>query len=116
MVWWILWAAFQVGIVVLFFLLRKPQASTQPTELWQVGFLPVLLSGAVRWSVLPMFKDAQKALPIFVLGIALAEMSCFLGLFIFPSHQLPLFIASVLGIFQFIPVFTGRYFENGTGQ
>lgn len=67
-VWWFLWVAFQIGIVVLFFFLRKPPASTQPAELWQVGFLPVLISGAVRWSVLPMLKDAQKALPLFVVG------------------------------------------------
>jgi len=74
------------------------------------------MSGAVRWSVLPMLKDAQKALPVFVVGIALAEMSCFLGLFIFPSHQMPLFIASVLGIFQFIPLFVGRYFNDSAGE
>jgi hypothetical protein len=110
LVWWVLWAAFQVGIVVLFFVLRKPQASTPTVELWQVGFLPVLISGALRWTLLPMIKDGQKALAVFVIGIALAEMSCFLGLFIFRSHQFPLFIASLLGIFQYIPVFVGRYY------
>jgi len=77
---------------------------------WQLAFLPVLISGVLRWTVLPAMRDAVKALPFFVVGIAMAETTCFLGIFIFPSHQTPLFIACVLGIFQFIPVYYGSYF------
>ena len=115
-VWWILWGAFQTGIVVIYFFLGKSVTPGPASAFWQVGFLPVLISGAVRWSVLPHFKDAQKALPIFIMGIALAELSCFLGLFVFPAHRLPLFIASVIGIAQFIPIYFGRYFEAKGGE
>ena len=115
-VWWILWAVFQIGIVVIYFFLGKPMTSVPTSAFWQVGFFPVLISGAVRWSVLPQFKDAPKALPIFIIGIALAELSCFLGLFVFPAHRLPLFIASVIGIFQFIPIYFGRYFGANVGE
>lgn len=112
LVWWTLWSAFQIGIVVIYKFLGHSHASASENEptLWQLGLLPALISGAIRWSLLPTFKEAEKALPFFVMGIALAEATCFLGIFIFPSHQKPLFIASLVGIFQFIPVYVGRYF------
>ena len=47
---------------------------------------------------------------MFVAGIAFAEASCFLGLFIFPAHQKELFILSALGILQFIPFFARRFY------
>jgi hypothetical protein len=113
-VWWVLWAAFQSGILVIYFFLGQAQSFTPTDEptLWQLAFLPVLISGAIRWSLLPQLNDATKALPCFIVGIALAEMSCFLGIFIFPSHKLPLFVASAAGIFQFIPIYAGRYYRE----
>ena len=118
LVWWILWVAFQIGLVVIYVFLGKARSSPHGNELafWQLGILPALVSGAIRWSLLPTFKAAEKALPFFIIGIALAEMSCFLGLFIFPSHKTQLFAASFIGIFQFIPVYFGRYFQSTSGQ
>ena len=54
----------------------------------------------------------NSAFPLFVMGIALAEMPCFLGIFLFPSHMQELFALSALGIFQFVPFFAGRYFPS----
>src|SRR4051794_21341484 len=106
LVWWILWAAFQIGIVVIYnFLGRAHRSSPEELKPWQLGLVPALISGAIRWSLLPALKDAPKALPFFIVGIAMAEMSCFLGIFIFPSHQIQLFIASFVGIFQLIPIY-----------
>jgi len=109
-VWWALWAAFQIGIVFIYFKLGQSASaphSHEPSP-WQLGLLPALISGAIRWSIFPRIRNAQKALPLFIIGIALAEVSCFLGMFIFPSHKLPLFVASLIGIFQFIPYYAGR--------
>ena len=112
-VWWVIWAAFQSGIVVIYYFLGRDAAATgSALAIWPLAFVPVLLSGAVRWAVLPMFHDAQKALPFFVLGLALAEVTCFLGIFVFPAHKIPLFAASVLGILQFMPLFATRYFDH----
>ena len=114
-VWWALWAAFQIGIAFIYFNLAKSSGAPPPVHespLWALAFLPVLISGAIRWSLLPRFRNAVQALPIFVLGLALAEVSCFLGIFIFPSHKLPLFIGSVLGIFQFIPIYAARFYNS----
>ena len=112
-VWWVLWAAFQIGIFVIYFNLSKSTLPKTEPALWQLGFIPVLISGAIRWSLLPLLKDAQKALPALILGMAMAEMTCFLGMFVFPSHKLLLFVASAAGIFQFIPFYAGRFFRAG---
>jgi hypothetical protein len=116
-VWWILWAAFQIGIVIFYQFLGGPGGrAEQPgsdSSAWLAGFVPFLLSAANRWLVLPRIKAVQQALAGFVVGIALAEACCFLGLFIFPAHKLELFVISFIGIFQYMPFFAGRYNQSG---
>jgi hypothetical protein len=114
LVWWVLWGAFQIGIFVIYRFMAMPHTSDHVNEpaYWQLAFLPALISGAVRWTLLPAMKNPEKGLPCFIFGVAMAETTCFLGIFIFPSHQFPLFIASVFGIFQFVPVYYGSYFGS----
>jgi hypothetical protein len=113
-VWWFLWAAFQTGIVVLFYVLGGKGAPVKPAAdgswIWLAAAGPCLASVVVRWLVLPRFSTAQTALPFFIMGIALAEATCFLGLFIFPAHKQDLFLLSFLGILQFVPFFARRFF------
>jgi hypothetical protein len=73
---------------------------------------PFVISVLIRFLVMPRLKSIASALPVFIVGIAMAEMSCFLGLFIFPSHQRDLFILSAVGIFQFIPIYAQRYLKR----
>lgn len=112
LVWWVLWAAFQSGVFMFdFFLVNRdstPAPDTSP--IWMAAALPFVMSVVIRWGVLPRFNNAQQALPVFIVGIACAEMTCFLGIFIFPAHQRELFILSVLGIAQYIPIFARRFF------
>jgi hypothetical protein len=115
MVWWILWAAFQVGIVIIYRTLSGalPQPPTEPVDssAWLAGFAPLTISVIIRWFVLPRARTAQSALPVFIIGIAMAESATFFGLYIFPAHRQELFMWSALGIFQFIPYFVSRYFK-----
>ncbi len=113
LVWWIVWAAFQLEIFVIYFFLGSGQpAAFQPANpLWLLGTVPFALSFLVRWLVLARFKTARLVFPIFIIGIALAEGACFLGLFVFPAHKSELFILSVFGILQFVPYFVGRLQE-----
>lgn len=114
LVWWVLWAAFQTGVFMLYNLLGSPSAQVSSPaldpSLWFVGIAPVALSVVIRWFVLPRAKSAQSAFPLFVIGIAMAEASCFFGLFLFPAHKQELFLLSVLGILQFVPFFARRFF------
>ena len=114
LIWWILWVAFQTGIVILYGVLGSnalPVPAPSPESLiWLAGLAPFFISTNIRWVVLPRAQSAQTALPLFILGMALAEATCFLGLFLFQAHKQELFALSVLGIFQFIPAFARRYF------
>jgi hypothetical protein len=115
-VWWILWAAFQIGIFFIYYFLRTPgeQApSGVQSAVWLAGAVPMALSAVVRWFVLPRVQSGQRAFPLFIVGIALAEATCFMGLFIFPAHKQELFMISAAGIFQFIPFYASRYVGEG---
>jgi hypothetical protein len=115
-VWWVLWATFQTGIFVFYHFLGStgagPQPPTAESPVWLAAIAPVALSAIVRWLVLLRAQSAQTALLLFILGIAMAEATCFLGLLIFPAHKQELLMLSALGIFQFIPFFARRFFEH----
>lgn len=115
-VWWVLWAAFQTSIFIVYHFLNAPvpRAGTQPIDspVWLAAFIPFTISAIIRWLVLARTRNAQSALPLFVIGIAMAEATCYLGIFVFPAHKQELFVWSVIGIFQFVPYFVGRYFTR----
>jgi hypothetical protein len=118
-VWWVMWAAFQVGIFMIYYFLggtHAPPASPSPdSPVWLAGLAPFFASMIVRWILLPRVKSAPRAFPLFFVGIATAEATCFVGVFVFSAHQQLLFAASVLGIFQFIPFFARRFFPDDDG-
>jgi len=116
-VWWALWAAFLMGVCQIFYFLGiagPAKAVHGPTDplMAALGLLPVAASIVVRWAILPRISDPRQALPVFIAGIALAEASCFLGLYLFPAYKEALFAFSFLGIAQFIPLFARRYFPS----
>ncbi len=115
-VWWILWATFLGTIVAMDHFIGGVGRASPPEDgslIWLAAGVPVLVSARVRWVVLPRMASAQAALPFFIVGIALAEATCSLGLFIFQAHREDLFYLSFLGILQFVPFFARRYFPDG---
>lgn len=112
-VWWSMWAAFLFAIVCYYqFLGTAPAQSAPPgsnSSAWLASLAPLLLSVIIRWLVLPRISTARPALALFVIGIAFAEMCCFLGLFIFPAHKEALSVMSFIAVFQFMPFFASRY-------
>ena len=114
-VWWMLWLAFQTGIGFFYFFLggvggRTPAAEAGgDSPLWMIALGPFLVSIVMRWVFLARATQAQRALVFFILGIAMAESVCFIGLFLAPAHKLELFILSALGIAQFVPYYAGRF-------
>jgi hypothetical protein len=114
--WWMFWVAMQSGIPMFYRFLSKAsreQPSQADSWLWLVAVLPLVFSCVIRWIVLPRLTNAMMALPVFVVGLALAEACCLLGLFLFPAHKLDLTVIAFLGIFQYIPFFARRYFPRG---
>lgn len=113
--WWGIWACLLIGVFLINHFVgyqngRIPAPTKSP--LWMVGFVPVAVSAIIRWAVLPRMDSPMAALPVFVIGLAMAEMACFLGIFVFPAHQQELFAVSVAGLIQFIPFFAASYFSS----
>jgi hypothetical protein len=113
-VWWMVWSAFQVGVLVYPHFLavgtRQPQAGAADSLPWLICLVPLTISTLLRWTILPRIQNPQVAVQLFIVGIAMSESVCFLGLYRFPVYQKVLFMWSVLGIFQFMPYFATRYF------
>jgi hypothetical protein len=114
LVFWVLWAAFQVGVCIQYKFLHRPMPAVADESLkWLVAAAPLLVSIFIRWNVIPQIRVAGKLLPTMIIGIALAETTAFLGIFLFPAHQWDLFVGSFLGIAQFAPTYAGRFFADG---
>ena len=115
-VWWMLWATFQTGVFMFYYFLGgstpSPESPSGDTPLWLAGLAPLAVATVIRWLVLPRAPSAPLAFPLFIVGIAMAEATSFLGLFIFPEHKQELCLLSAFGIFQFIPYFATRYFTT----
>lgn len=112
-----MWAAFQGGIFILYHFLSNPtqlhKVVVSDFPMWGFGLAAFVISVIVRWIVLPRLQNAQLAFQAFVVGIAFAEATCFIGLFLSPAYKLELFTLSVLGIFQFIPFYARRFSAAG---
>lgn len=115
-IWWVSWAAFLGGVFAIYQAFdttaAQPQAPSADSPIWLAAVAPIVVSAIIRWLVLPRARSAQAAFPLFIFGIALAEATCLLGLFIFPPHKQWLFVLSVFGVFQFLPYFAPRYFTR----
>ena len=116
LVMWVLWFAFLQGIILFRVFLAKPlpPGSIPPPDAfpWGVSLMPALLSSVIRWQLLPRAQQAQQGLVYMILGIALAEATCFFGLFLTPSKLNLLFAASFLGVFQFAPLWARHFFPT----
>lgn len=109
---WLFWSAITAGLIVIYFGVNPrtapPGTAKVPDALAFIGLLPLALSAAVRWMLLPRLPEPQKRLPIFILGVALAESCGLLGIFLGGPHKDTLFVLSLLGLAQFFPALLPR--------
>lgn len=116
LIMWVLWIAFLNGIIMFRIFLAQPlppgAAAPRDTFPWAASLFPVLVATLIRWLLLPRAKDPQQGLVTMILGIALAEATSFLGIFLTPSHLNLLCGASFLGAFQFAPTWASRFFPQ----
>jgi hypothetical protein len=119
LVWWIVWAAILAGLVVLYLVFgRGPEQPARAEDTFRnlAGMAPLFVSIVIRWLVLPRYQDLARALPVFIVGLALAEGCGILGLFLGGPYRDDLFVLGVLGVAQYVPLFAKRLLEpKGSG-
>lgn len=100
----IFWFAVTLGLVItLTFFKPTSTAGKDSYLLALLPLIPLLISGIICRVVLPKADTMAKALPAFIIGIAMAGAGGFLGIFL----GLPIWGAGALmGLFQFTPFWT----------
>ncbi|MFO1451838.1 MAG: hypothetical protein U1F61_26985 [Opitutaceae bacterium] len=109
LVWWIIWFAISAGLVAISVTIEVRPAPPGNDALKYLPLAPLMAATLVRWLVLPRFTRRARAFPLFVVGVALAEGSGLLGLFLVPESRNEYLLLSLLGLAQFVPVFATRY-------
>ena len=114
LIMWVLWFAFLNAIIMFRIFLVKPlpvgRLPSPDSFLWVFSLFPALLSGVIRWTILPRQQHVQQGLVCMILGLAFAEATSLIGIFLTPSHLNLLSCASFLAAFQFAPVWASRFF------
>lgn len=120
LVWWACWAASLGGVILIYFVIvgdkPLPPVSRENPLQGLAGFVPLFLSVVIRWLVLPRATDPNRALVLFIVGLALAEACGFLGIFVGGPYRDSLFVLGVLGVVQYVPFYARKLFDpKGSG-
>jgi hypothetical protein len=112
---WIIWLSVLAGMFFILFFAAGGWPSGDETKsdsrmLISISLSGVLISTIIRWLILPRISSAQSLLSTMIIGLAFAESTGILGLFLiesdFPGTQKMMFIASIVGVLQYIPTYT----------
>jgi hypothetical protein len=105
-VWWALWAAIASGLVLMYAVLPVAEGAKGAGEsLAWFPAIPLIASVVVRWVLFPRVRNTPLGLPVFVIGLSLAEGSALIGHFLVPGQRETYFAAAVFAVGQFIPLF-----------
>lgn len=111
---WIIWFAILNGLVIIQFFIGGgfPTGinNGEPPALQKfLPALPAFLALVVRFLVIPRISTPEKKLPVMIVGLALAEGTGLLGIFLvdkaYGSTQLTFFVLSILAILAMAPVY-----------
>ncbi|MBL9219167.1 MAG: hypothetical protein JNG82_11800 [Opitutaceae bacterium] len=120
LVWWVVWGWILIALVAIYlgFAQGKPLPPVSRENPLQglVGFVPLFLSVVLRWLVLPRATEPNRALVLFIVGLALAESCGLLGIFLGGPYRDSLFVLGVLGVVQYVPFYARKLFDpKGSG-
>lgn len=114
LVYWIIWGGVLAGLLVIYLVFgRRPvpeEVAARQALTGLIGFAPLFVSVVIRWLVLPKFTDATRALPLFIAGLALAEMCGLLGIFLGGPYRDDFALLGLLGVVQYLPYLLPRLF------
>lgn len=114
LIYWVIWGAILAGLLVIYLVFgRRPlpeEVASRQVLTGLIGFAPLFVSVVIRWLILPKFTDATRALPLFLAGLALAEMCGLLGIFLGGPYRDDFALLGALGIAQYLPYLLPRLF------
>ena len=110
-IWWLAWLGLLVGMLLIYKQIGISKVVYEEPDLTgdYLGMLLLAVSALIRWVILPRIAHAMVAFQLFIIGIVLAELCGFVGLFVAKQWQGALFYLGLLGMIQFMPVFIKRY-------
>lgn len=123
MAFWVIWFAILSGVPIFIFYIEGGWPTGIDQGEASLPFLAFTLSGAavstiLRWAIIPRVTTAESLMRFFVVGVALAEGTTLFGMFLigdeFPETKQVAYVASILGILQFMPTFATKleHFSN----
>lgn len=115
-VWWIIWFNILNGLMMIYVFIgpKSGVISTRPTNepsiIEYLYLLPLLISVALRWVVIPRVPHRQTAFVVFMVGLALAESSGILAIVLHIHSTREFVTLSLLGILQWAPLFARKFY------
>ncbi len=114
LVLWAIWFALMTGVFVMYFVAGPATAKGVSIDSL-IGLVPlsgVAIATFIRWTLLPRARGFPALLTPFIIGMALSEGTCVIGLFALPSQVQTLFPLGVVSMLQFIPLYARRQIEG----
>ncbi len=110
-IFWCMWMAIISGLVIIYFFIGSGIKSSSSKGLWFLPIIPLCASVFIRLRILPRLSGVQM-LPLFIVGLALAESCGILGVFIVSSMKQLYFALSLVALLLYIPIFASQRKEN----
>ena len=119
-IWWLIWVFLLIELLVTYAKFgRGPLPPVVPGAnpfANLIGFVPLFVSIIIRWLMLPRSSTPERALVMFIIGLALAGACGTLGIFLGGPYRDSLFVLGVLGITQYAPFYAKKLFDpKGSG-
>ena len=109
---WIIWFTITIGLCMIYFFLGQGAAGTASKDLGVMRIIPIfplVLSLLVRFVVLPRFKSLTKVLPLFIIGLSMAEGAGIMAIFLLPhADAVNYFTTAVIVLLMYVPLFANQ--------
>jgi len=113
---WILWFVITGGLCTIYFFLGRNSTvsiSNGNEVLRFIPLMPLMLSLVVRIFLLPKFKSLTKVLPIYIIGLSMAEGAGFIAIFLLPhADAVNYFTTAVIVLLMYVPLFASNLEEG----
>jgi hypothetical protein len=109
---WIIWSAITIGLCMIYVFLGQGTAGAHSKDLGimrVIPMVPLALALLVRFLLIPKFKSLTKVLPLFIIGLSMAEGSGIIAIFLLPhADAVNYFTTAVIVLLMYDPLFANQ--------